>query len=88
MRENLHFPYLFHHPLFYPQVADADSLEEIQKRAAECVTAAGSDAAAVLKCGETSAKETAALAGSGSVVVNMALLVGGILATLGMAKAA
>ena len=43
--------------------------------------------AKVTACTETAPKETAALAGSGSVVVNIALLVGAIVASLGMAKA-
>ena len=70
-----------------PQEADADSVDEIAKRLAECTAAAGLDTAKVTACTETAAKETAALAGSGSVVVNIALLVGAIVASLGMAKA-
>ena len=74
-------------PSLSPQVADADSAEEIAKRLAECTAAAGLDTAKMKICTDTAAKETAALAGSGSVAVNIALLVGAIAASLGIAKA-
>ena len=66
----------------------ADTAAAILSRQTSCLATALNDTAKITACNDAFAKETAALAGSGSVVVNMALLVGGILATLGMAKAA